>query len=140
MSSAPAVAKDAPTGTFTGSASATDGTGDYGSSTFKLKNGRLVFWDANAVPRQCQQLEMMNYGFTVAPNVLQAYGLKARNVRLSKQGRLKFTYTQPGHRDTITVDVRFGRKSASGTVINLAGPGEKETQNCSGSAKVSLRK
>ncbi len=92
------------------------------------------------MPRQCQQLEMMNYGFTVAPNVLQAYGLKARNVRLSKQGRLKFTYTQPGHRDTITVDVRFGRKSASGTVINLAGPGEKETQNCSGSAKVSLRK
>lgn len=83
---------------------------------------------------------MMNYGFTVASNVLKAYGLKPKDVKLSKQGRLKFTYTQPNHIDKITINVKFGAKKASGTIVNTAGPGEPAIENCSGSAKVTLTK
>lgn len=137
---APATAKGAPTATYNGKATSTDGTTKYGAASFTIKNGKLVAWSANDVPRQCQDLELMNYGFTVAPNVLKAYGLKTQDVKLSKQGRLKFTYTQPSHRDTITVNVKFTSKTASGSVINRAGTGETETQNCFGSAKVTLRK
>jgi hypothetical protein len=140
MPFAPATAKSAPTVTYNGKATSTDGTAEYGAASFKIKNRKLVAWNANEVPRQCQDLELMNYGFTVAPNVLKAYGLKPQDVKLSKQGRLKFTYTQPSHLDKITVNVKFGTKTASGSVINLAGPGETETQNCFGSAKVTLRK
>lgn len=135
-----ATAKSAPTETYSGKAASTDGTVDYGSARFTIKNRKLVTWNADAVPRQCEFLEKMNFGFTVASNVLKAYGLKSKDVKLSKKGRLKFTYTQPNHRDKIVVNVKFGAKRASGTIVNTAGPGEAETQNCSGSAKVTLKK
>ncbi len=77
---APATAKGAPTATYNGKATSTDGTTKYGAASFTIKNGKLVAWSANEVPRQCQDLELMNYGFTVAPNVLKAYGLKTQDV------------------------------------------------------------
>ena len=133
-------AKPAPTVTYSGNATSIDGTVDYGTASFTIKNRKLVTWNANAVPRQCEFLEKMNFGFTVASNVLKAYGLKSKDVKLSKKGRLKFTYTQPSHLDKIVVNVKFGAKRASGTIVNTAGPGELGTQNCSASAKISLKK
>lgn len=126
--------------TYEGTATSSDGTQKYGAASFTIKKNKLVKWKADAVPRQCRTLEQMNYGFTVAGNVLKAYGLKDKDVKLSKKGRLKFTYTQPSHSDKITVDVKFGKKKASGSIIDTPGPGEPSTLNCSGAGKVKLRK
>lgn len=139
---ASASAAKAPiTGTYKGSATSTDGTTKYGKSYFKLKKGKLVSWTVETVPRDCGvRKELMNYGFTVAPNVLKAYGLQSKNVKVSSKGRLKFTYTQPSYEDKITVNVKFGKKSASGTVVQKPAPGELHGGNCVGSGKFKLKK
>lgn len=137
-----ATAANAPrSGTYKGSATSTDGGTKYGSANFKLSKGKLVSWVVNKVPRDCGvRKEQMNYGFTVAPNVLKAYGLKSKNVKLSSKGRLRFTYTQPSYEDKITVDVKFGKRSATGTVVQKPAPGELHGGNCVGSAKFKLKK
>lgn len=135
-----ATAKPAPVVTYKGKATSSDGSQTFGASSFTFKKGKLVKWNADAVPRQCATVELMNYGFTVASNILKAYGLKGKDVKLNKKGRLKFTYTQPNHSDRITVKVTFGAKKASGTIVNTPGPGERSTLNCSGSGKVTLKK
>lgn len=128
-------------GTYKGYATSTDGATKYGKSSFKLKKGKLVHWTVETVPRDCGvRKELMNYGFTVAPNVLKAYGLKSKNVKVSSKGRLKFTYTQPGSKDKITVNVKFGKKSATGTVVQKPAPGELSGGNCVGSGKFKLKK
>lgn len=137
----PVVAGAATTdGTYTGSARSTDGGTTYGKASFSVKKRKLVTWAVEKVPQQCQSTEFMNYGFTVASNVLKAYGLKSKDVRVSSKGRLKFTYRQPNHLDTIAVDVKFTKKKATGSVIQTAGPGELSTQNCSGSARFTMKK
>lgn len=138
-------AKKKLTGTYKGTATATSGGAKYGATEFKISKDKLVSWSVGGVPQDCGPRGnggngTMNYGFTVAPNVLQAYGLKSKNVKLSSKNRLKFTYSQPGHKDKITVDVKFGKKSASGKVTQVAAEGEKNLQNCSGSAKFKIKK
>jgi hypothetical protein len=134
-------AKKKLSGNYKGTATSTDGSAKYGASNFKLSKGKLVSWTVTVVPQDCGvRQEKMNYGFTVASNVLQAYGLKSKDVKLSSKNRLKFTYSQPSHKDKITVDVKFGKSSATGKVTQVAADGEKNTQNCSGSAKFKLKK
>lgn len=127
-------------GTYKGTARSTDGKTVYGRSTFTIKKGKLVSWSAEMVPRQCRILEQTNFGFIVASNVLRAYGLKAKDVKLSNKGRLKFTYRPPSHLDSITVNVKFTNRRASGTLVDVSGPGEPSTLNCSGSARMTMKK
>jgi hypothetical protein len=128
-------------GTYQGSARSTDGGTAYGKATFTIKKGKLVSWAVEEVPRQCEVVEQMNYGFIVASNVLKAYGLKAKDVKLSKKNRLSFTYKQPNHLDAIKVDVKFTKKRAKGSVVNTPESGQPSaTENCSGSARMTMKK
>ena len=133
-------ASTAPKGTYPGKAQATVGSAKYGKATFTISKGKLVSWAVEQVPRQCRTPEQMNYGFTVASNVLAAYGLTKSDITLSKKGRLRFTYRQPSHLDTITVNVKFSQKKAHGTVVEKAASAPLTTLNCSGSARFALAK
>lgn len=133
-------AKKTLSGTFQGKAKALDGSASFGATKFVISKNKLKSFEVTKVPRTCgTREEKMNYGFTVASNVLKAYGLKSSDVKL-KKGKLKFTYSQPGSNDKITVKVNFKKKSPSGSVVQKPSSAEKNTRNCEGSAKFSLKK
>ncbi len=133
-------AKKTLTGNYEGNAKSVDGAQKFGAAKFVISKNKLKSFEVTQVAQNCGlRQEKMNYGFIVASNVLKSYGLKSSDVKLSN-GKLKFTYTQPSHLDKIKVSVSFGKKSASGTVVQTASSAEKNTLNCEGSAKFSLKK
>lgn len=133
-------AKASLSGTYKGTAKSLDGTQTFGASKFVISKNKLTSFEVTKVAQNCgARQEKMNYGFTVASNVLKAYGLKSSDVKLTN-GKLKFTYTQPSHSDKIKVSVTFGKTKASGSVVQTASSAEKNTQNCEGSAEFSLKK
>ncbi|MGB1583817.1 MAG: hypothetical protein ACPHCI_08510 [Solirubrobacterales bacterium] len=136
-----AAKKSRISGTYKGTATATQGSTKYGSTKFVISKNRLKNFAINKVPIDCGvRIDLMNFGFTVANNVLKAYGLKTRNIKLSRSGRLKFNFVQPGSYDRTYVNVKFRKRSASGTVVRKPGPGELRSSNCSGSAKFKLKR
>jgi hypothetical protein len=133
-------AKTSISGSYKGASKSLDGSQKYGVAYFVVAKDKLKSFTVTRVDQQCgDRAESMNYGFTVASNVLKAYGLKSKDVKL-KKGKLNFTYTQPNHTDKIKVSVKFGKKKASGRVVQTASSSEKNTLNCEGSAKFSMKK
>lgn len=133
-------AKKKVSGNFQGKAKSLDGSTTFGASKFVISKNKLTSFEVTEVAQNCGiRQEKMNYGFIVASNVLKAYGLKSSDVTL-KDGKLKFTYTQPSHSDKIKVSVDFKKKSPGGTIVQTASSAEKNTLNCEGSAKFSLKK